>query len=186
MRLGWAVTTDHFSSRAPNATQHECCELGAHFTLHGVVFAILCPGPACTAHSVSKTRVNALAEALRCVRDTRSLVLRAYGESIQLQPITLQRSANSQAVACSRGLARGRLQCHSATAKQYCSSSSFVARQQNCERRQWPILRRRRGQVSGEGKAQGGLQRTLVRGSGVTAAAAQSPSGDFRPDCRVF
>src|SRR3982074_2961190 len=89
MRLGWAVTTDHFSCRAPNATQHECCELGAHFTLHGVVFAILCPGPACTAHSVSKTRVNALAEALRCVRDTRSLVLRAYGESIQLQPITL-------------------------------------------------------------------------------------------------
>src|SRR6267378_8167934 len=90
MRLGWAVTTDHFSCRAPNATQHECCELGAHFTLHGVVFAILCPGPACTAHSVSKTRVNALAEALRCVRDTRSLVLRACGESIQLQPITLQ------------------------------------------------------------------------------------------------
>src|SRR5882672_1759156 len=28
MRLGWAVTTDHFSSRAPNATQHECCEPG--------------------------------------------------------------------------------------------------------------------------------------------------------------
>jgi hypothetical protein len=39
-----------------------------------------------------------------------------------------RRRANSQAVACSRGLARGRLQCHSATAKQYCSSSSFVAR----------------------------------------------------------
>jgi len=42
------------------------------------------------AHSTSKTRVNALAEALRCVRDTRSLGFRAYGESIQLQPIMLQ------------------------------------------------------------------------------------------------
>jgi hypothetical protein len=36
---------------------------GAHSTLHGVVFAILCPGQRCTAHSVSRTRVNAL---LRC------------------------------------------------------------------------------------------------------------------------
>ena len=33
---------------------------GAHSTLHGVVFAILCPGQRPTAHIVSKTRVSAL------------------------------------------------------------------------------------------------------------------------------
>src|SRR6266436_8181315 len=62
---------------------------GAHFTLHGVVFAILCPGPA--VHRplrVEDARERAY-EAPRHVRDTRSLALRAYGESIQLQPITL-------------------------------------------------------------------------------------------------
>ena len=51
---------------------------GAHSTLHGVVFAILCLGSAVYPE-----------EALRCVRDTRSLVLRAHGESIQLQCIML-------------------------------------------------------------------------------------------------
>jgi hypothetical protein len=39
-----------------------------------------------------------------------------------------RRSAKSQAVACSRALARGGLPNHSATAKQYCPSSSTVAR----------------------------------------------------------
>jgi hypothetical protein len=34
-------------------------------TLHGVVFAISYPGPAASAHRASKTRVIALAEALR-------------------------------------------------------------------------------------------------------------------------
>src|SRR3981081_1987720 len=86
MRLGWAVTTDHFSCRAPNATQHECCELGPILLCMGL-FSRFCVR--CTAHSVSKTRVNALAEALRRVRDARSLVHRAYGESIQLQPIPI-------------------------------------------------------------------------------------------------
>ena len=38
-----AATTDHFSSGAPDAAQHGCCEPGAHPTLHGVVFAILFP-----------------------------------------------------------------------------------------------------------------------------------------------
>src|SRR5258708_36746580 len=64
-----AVTTDHFSSRAPDAAQHECCEPGAHSTLHGVVFAILCPGPA--VHRPIARRV------LR-------------GDTIQLQAIMLQ------------------------------------------------------------------------------------------------
>jgi hypothetical protein len=40
----------------------------------------------------------------------------------------LRRSARSQAVAVSPGLACGRLRRHSATAKQYCPSSSTVAR----------------------------------------------------------
>ena len=62
---------------------------GAQSTLHGLFSRFCVRALRCTAHSTSKTRVNALAEALRCVRDTRSLVLRAYGETIQLQPITL-------------------------------------------------------------------------------------------------
>src|SRR5712664_3586151 len=37
MRLGWGL------SSAPDAAQQECC---VHSTLHGVVFAIFCPGPA--------------------------------------------------------------------------------------------------------------------------------------------
>jgi hypothetical protein len=39
------VTTEHFSSRAPDAAQHECCEPEPTLTLHGVVFAIFCPAP---------------------------------------------------------------------------------------------------------------------------------------------
>src|SRR5882762_8439358 len=86
MRLGWAVTTDHFSSRAPDATQHECCEPGPNLLCMGLFSRFCVRALRCTAHSTSKTRVNAL----RCVRDTRSLGLRAYCESIQLQPIMLQ------------------------------------------------------------------------------------------------
>ena len=38
---------------------------GAHSTLHGVVFAILCPSPAVhRPHSASKTRVNVLTSAM--------------------------------------------------------------------------------------------------------------------------
>src|SRR6266849_88520 len=44
MRSGGGRDDGPFSSRAPDAARHECCEPGAHSTLHGVVFAILCPG----------------------------------------------------------------------------------------------------------------------------------------------
>ena len=68
----------HFSSRASNATQHECCEPGPILLCMGLFSRFCVRALRCTAE-----------EALRCVRDTRSLVLRAYGESIQLQPIML-------------------------------------------------------------------------------------------------
>src|SRR4030081_2284477 len=49
----------------------------AHSTVHGVVFAIFCPGPAVSrpirAGGASKARVNARAEAPRRVRDTGAL-----------------------------------------------------------------------------------------------------------------
>src|SRR6267142_4100476 len=95
MRLGWAVTTDHFFS-CPERNAARVPRAGAHFTLHGVVFAILCPGPA--VHRplrVEDARERAY-EAPRHVRDTRSLALRAYGESIQLQPITLYRDLTAR------------------------------------------------------------------------------------------
>src|SRR5215207_7894875 len=43
MRSGWAATTDHLAPRTQAAW---VLRAGAHSTLHGVVFAILCPGPA--------------------------------------------------------------------------------------------------------------------------------------------
>src|SRR6266702_8497283 len=46
MRLGWAATTDHFSSRAPDASGTGAASR-PYSTLHGVVFAILCLGSAC-------------------------------------------------------------------------------------------------------------------------------------------
>jgi hypothetical protein len=58
------VTTEHFSSRAPNAVQHECRQAGVDFTLHGVVFAILVqalPCPAEAAQSSGFERNPALA-----------------------------------------------------------------------------------------------------------------------------
>src|SRR6267154_5900871 len=62
------MTTAHFSSRAPAAAQQECCEPG---------FTLLCMG------LFSRFFVQALpctAEGTVCrVRDTRSLVPRAYG-----------------------------------------------------------------------------------------------------------
>src|SRR3982074_854553 len=73
MRLGWAVTTDHFPPRAPDARQHEGCEPGPNLLCMGLFSRFCVRALRCIAHSVSKTRVNALAEALRCVRDTRSL-----------------------------------------------------------------------------------------------------------------
>jgi hypothetical protein len=44
MRLGWAATTAHFSSCAPDAGSR-VLRAGVHSTLHGVVFAILCLDP---------------------------------------------------------------------------------------------------------------------------------------------
>src|SRR3981081_1175047 len=73
MRIGWAVTTDHFSSRAPDATQHECCEPGPNLLCMGLFSRFCVRALRGIARGVSKARVNALAGALRCVRDTRSL-----------------------------------------------------------------------------------------------------------------
>jgi hypothetical protein len=72
------VTTDHFSSRAPDATQHEYCEKEPILLCMGLFSRFCVRALRCTAD-----------ESLRCVRDTKSLALRAYGESIQLQPIML-------------------------------------------------------------------------------------------------
>jgi hypothetical protein len=57
------VTTEHFSSRAPDAAQHEFCEPEPTLTLHGVVFAFFVLAPSCSAEGT-----------LRRVRDTRALV----------------------------------------------------------------------------------------------------------------
>ena len=75
MSLGWAVMTDH---RVPRTQAAEVLRAGAHSTLHGVVFAILCPGPA-----VYRRRVSAL-------RLGYEIVLRTKGKSIRLQPIPIQ------------------------------------------------------------------------------------------------
>ena len=61
-----------------DATQHECCEPEAVLLCMGVFSRFCVRALRCTAE-----------ESLRCIRDTRSVVLRAYGESIQLQPIML-------------------------------------------------------------------------------------------------
>ena len=74
MRSGWAVTTDHLVPRTQAA---KVLRAGAHSTLHGVVFAILCPGPA-----VHRRRVSAL-------RPGHEIVLRTNGESIRRQPIPI-------------------------------------------------------------------------------------------------
>jgi hypothetical protein len=73
----------------PRTQAARALRAGAHSTLHGVVFAILCLGSAVyRPWRVEDARERAY-EALRCVRDTRSLLLRAHGESIQLQCIML-------------------------------------------------------------------------------------------------
>ena len=100
MRLGWGRDDGPFFFSCPGRKPHERCEPGAHSTLHGVVFAILCLGSAVyrrmrvedarerAYERVEDARERAY-EALRCVRDTRSLVLRAHGEAIQLKCIML-------------------------------------------------------------------------------------------------
>jgi hypothetical protein len=57
---------------------HERCEPGPILLCMGLFSRFCVWAPRCIAE-----------EALRCVRDTRSLVLRAHGESIQLQCIML-------------------------------------------------------------------------------------------------
>ena len=54
------MTTDHFSSRAPGAAQPECGEPGSILLCMGLFSRFYVPALRCTAHSVSKTRVNAL------------------------------------------------------------------------------------------------------------------------------
>jgi hypothetical protein len=53
------------------------------------------------------------------------------------------RSAKSQAIGCLRGLARERLPHHSATAKQYCPSSSVVVRHSKQALAKYRNLRKR-------------------------------------------
>jgi hypothetical protein len=60
------VTTGHFSSGAPEATQRKCCEPGPFYFAWGC-FRDFVQALRWTAHSVSKTGVNTLAEALRSV-----------------------------------------------------------------------------------------------------------------------
>jgi hypothetical protein len=68
-----------------------------------------------------------IARLLRCSAGT--LAIREYLVARNIGKLSPTRhSAKSQTVARSRGLACGRLRRHSATAKQYCSSSSIVAR----------------------------------------------------------
>lgn len=44
--MRWGRDDREFSSRAPDAAQHECRELGVFLSLHGVVFAFFVLGPA--------------------------------------------------------------------------------------------------------------------------------------------
>jgi hypothetical protein len=65
-----------FSFSCPGRKPHECCEPGPILLCMGLFSRFCVWAPRCAAE-----------EALRCVRDARSLVLRAHGESIQLQCI---------------------------------------------------------------------------------------------------
>src|SRR5216683_6981651 len=96
MRLGWGRDDGPFFLLVPRTQAARALRAGAHSTLHGVVFAILCLGSAVYPE-----------EALRCVRDTRSLVLRAHGESIQLQCIAASRGPFYFAWGCFRDFVSG-------------------------------------------------------------------------------
>jgi hypothetical protein len=61
------VTTGQFSSGAPEATPRKCCEPGPFYFAWGC-FRDFVQAPQWTAHSVSKTHVNTLTEALRFSR----------------------------------------------------------------------------------------------------------------------
>src|SRR5450631_245770 len=78
MRLGWGRDDGPFFFACPGRKPHERCEPGPILLCMGLFSRFCVWAPRCTA-----------GEALRCVRGTRSLVLRAHGESIQLQCIML-------------------------------------------------------------------------------------------------
>ena len=80
MRLGWGPDDGQFFFSCPGRKPHERCEPGPILLCMGLFSRFCVWAPQCTSE-----------EALPCVRDTRSLVLRAHGESIQLQCIMLQR-----------------------------------------------------------------------------------------------
>src|SRR6266849_6224407 len=70
MRLGWGRDDGPFFFSCPGRKPHERCEPGPILLCMGLFSRFCVWAPRCTAHSVSKTRVNALMR--RCVRDTRS------------------------------------------------------------------------------------------------------------------
>src|ERR1700675_912007 len=78
MRLGWGGDEGRFFFSCPGRARHECGEPGPILLCMGLFSRFCVQALRCTAE-----------ETLRRVQDTRSLVLRAYGESIQLQPIML-------------------------------------------------------------------------------------------------
>jgi len=94
MRVGLGGDDGPFFFSCPDATQHECCERGPKSTFAWGCFRDFVSGPCvCTAIVVEDARERAY-EALRCVRDTRSLGLRAYGE-IRFSTPTPSRSRTS-------------------------------------------------------------------------------------------
>src|SRR4030081_3141503 len=80
MRLGWGHDDGAFFFSRPDAAQQECCEPGVHSTLHGVVFAIFCPGPA----------VHRRSDAMPGPGHEIVSASRLRDESIQFQHIMLQ------------------------------------------------------------------------------------------------
>jgi len=78
MRLGWGMTTAHFSFSRPDAAQQECCERGSFYFAWGCFFAIFCPGLPCTAEGSMPGPGHEIVSASR-LRD----------ESIQFQQIML-------------------------------------------------------------------------------------------------
>jgi len=94
------TTVPFFFLVPPDASRTSAASRGAHSTCMGLFSRFCVWARGVPPHSASKTRVNALTSVSktrvnalmrRCAAsgDTRSLVLRAHGESIQLQCIML-------------------------------------------------------------------------------------------------
>src|SRR6266849_5055020 len=96
MRLGWGRDDGPFFFSCPGREPHERCEPGPILLCMGLFSRFCVWAPRCTAE-----------EPLRCVRDTRSLVLRAHGESIQLQCIAASRGPFYFAWGCFRDFVSG-------------------------------------------------------------------------------